>query len=121
MSLARLEIKSLKTSVSPAGRSPPHKKARGPNDTLTREVGTQMEIVDCPDPTTVPLPTSPLRGKNTIDRGCSSVWGSGVWSSGALTAPLSRNKKVGATGVGASPPTSVSRNLTALEQSLGPN
>lgn len=44
LDIARVEILSLRASVSPSGRSPPHKKARGLDDLGTREIGTQMDI-----------------------------------------------------------------------------
>ncbi|KMQ83444.1 gag-like protein [Lasius niger] len=44
LDIARAEILSLRASVSPSGRGPPHKKTRGLDDLGTREIGTQMDI-----------------------------------------------------------------------------
>ncbi|KMQ85009.1 bhlh transcription factor [Lasius niger] len=78
LDVARAEILSLRALTSPTGRSPPHKKVRGLEDSQTREVGTQMEIGDSPDPSMVPLPMSPILGRSLkadmVDRGCSPVW-----------------------------------------------
>ncbi|CAL1671633.1 unnamed protein product [Lasius platythorax] len=72
LDVARAEILSLRALSSSSGRSPPYKKARGLEDSQTREIWTQMEIGDSPDPSIVPLPVSPILGKSSrVDRGCS--------------------------------------------------
>lgn len=112
LDIARVEIASLRASVSPSGRNPPHKKARGLNDTQTRDIGTQMEVGRevSPDPVSIPLPVSPIIGREMIDRCCSPIWS-------ADTPVVSASAGIpGGDGPGATPPGS--RNITALEQSF---
>ncbi|CAL1685099.1 unnamed protein product [Lasius platythorax] len=112
LEIARVEIASLRSSVSPAGRSPPHKKAKGLVDSETREVGTQMDFEEVSlGPSSVPLPVSPVVvGKVTVDRCCSPVW-SNVESVFPAIEGTSRGGESGVSPSG-------SRDLTALEQSL---
>ncbi|KMQ92220.1 gag-like protein [Lasius niger] len=113
LGIARLEISSLKAAFSPTGHSPPHKRAKGLNETATREIGTQMELgeVSSPDPITAPLPVSPVVGKATIDRGSSPVWSATPL---VVTPTLAR----GVHGASDDVFFTKSRDLTALEQSL---
>ncbi|KMQ85839.1 gag protein [Lasius niger] len=112
LDIAWVEIASLRASVSPSGRSPPHKKARGLDDTQTRDIGTQMEVGRevSPNPVSIPLPVSPIIGREMIDRCCSPIWS-------ADTPVVSASAGIpGGDGPGATPPES--RDITALEQSL---
>ncbi|CAL1672733.1 unnamed protein product [Lasius platythorax] len=112
LNMTRVECESLRASVSPLSRSPPYKRARGIDNTRTREFGTQMEIggVASPDPGNVPLPASPLVKRDVVDRGCSPI------CAGELAAVSRFLGETGGSGTGVSP--LGSRDITALEQSL---
>ncbi|KMQ91736.1 gag-like protein [Lasius niger] len=111
LEIARVEIVSLRSSVSPSGRSPPHKKTKGLVDSETREVGTQMDLEEVSfGPISAPLPVSPAVGKVTVDRCCSPVW-SNEESALPVIEGASRGGESGVSPSG-------SRDLTALEQSL---
>ncbi|KMQ84802.1 gag-like protein [Lasius niger] len=111
LEIARVEIVSLRSSVSPSGRSPPHKKTKGLVDSETREVGTQMDLEEVSlGPSSAPLPVSPVVGKVTVDRCCSPVW-SNEESAFPVIGGTSRGGESRVSPSG-------SRDLTALEQSL---
>ncbi|KMQ87082.1 hypothetical protein RF55_13738, partial [Lasius niger] len=111
LEIARIEIVSLRSSVSPSGRSPPHKKAKGLDDLETREIGTQMDLDEVSlDPVSAPLPVSPIIERVMADKCCSPVW-----SAETPVFPAPAGTPCGGES-GASP--LGSRDLTALEQSL---
>ncbi|KMQ90130.1 reverse transcriptase [Lasius niger] len=111
LEIARIEIVSLRSSVSSSGRSPPHKKAKGLVDSDTREIGTQMDLEEVSlDPVSAPLPVSPAIERVMANKCCSPVW-----SAETPVFPVSEGTPRGGES-GVSP--SGSRDLTALEQSL---
>ncbi|KMQ92618.1 reverse transcriptase [Lasius niger] len=111
LEIARVEIVSLRSSVSPSGRSPPHKKVRGLADSNTRETGTQMDLEDVSlDPVSALLSVSPATERVMVDKCCSPIW-----NAEKPVLPVSEGSPRGGE-FGVSP--SGFRDLTALEQSL---
>ncbi|KMQ90418.1 hypothetical protein RF55_9831 [Lasius niger] len=115
LEIARVEITSLRASVSPSGRSPPHKKSRGSSAAHMRDTGTQMEAdgLFSPGLMGTPLLALPSLRVETVDRACSPLWGPGDLVDSSVPAT---SGKLDANGQGISP--SGSRDITALEQSL---
>lgn len=111
LEIARVEILSLRSSVSPSGRSPPHKKTKGLVDSETRDIGTQMDLDEVSlDPISAPLPVSPVVEPVMADKCCSPIWSAEASVFPALAGtPCGRESGISPSG---------SRDLTALEQSL---
>lgn len=114
LGIARVEIASLRASLSLTGRSPPHKKVRssGYVPTTGMGMGVETEREGSPHSSSVLLPDFLITaGKVMIDRGCSPMR---VFYLPVVPPPSNGEARM--TGTGAV--SSENRDVTAMEQSL---
>lgn len=84
MDVMRAEISSIKASVSPLGRSPPHKMSRSGIASERSGVAMEVEWTRAPPSSSVIDPVFSQRVSTLVDKSCSPIWGADI-----LVAPSS--------------------------------